>query len=148
VFVHSGSGSATTAVFHIQSATVLDEVKLWSETVGNGNNGNGFAVGVRAVVNGVAQAIGGFNFDYAGTLNTYDEHIFAPGLLLQAGDVIEIAYGNRDSYLYDHGNVEAFLTLSPAQVPNNNPVPEPGSLALALTGLAAMRIRRAQQSEA
>ena len=144
VFVHPGSSSATSAVFHIQQDATLDEVKLWSETVGNGNNGNGFDVQVRAIIGGQAQALVAFLFDFAGTRNTKDEHVVAPGLSLHAGDMIEILYGNNGGYLYDHGNIEAFITLSPG-TGGGGTVPEPAGTALACLGLTALSLLRRRQ---
>lgn len=115
----------------------ISEVKLWSETVVNGSNGNGFFVTVNAVLGGVAQNLGTFTFDYASTLTTKNETIYSPvGLSLQTGDMIEILYGDRGSWPYDHGNVNAFITEG-ASAPSNS-VPEPSSLWLAALAMGAM----------
>ena len=139
VFVHPGSAQPTSAVFRADAAMRLDEIELWSEGVANANNGNGFAVNVSAVIGGVTQAIGSFDFSWATTLHTRDERLFTPGLLLGAGDKVVISYGSNGSYLYDHGNVEAVLRTSAA----GNPVAEPGTVLLAAAGLiAAAAVRR------
>lgn len=150
VFVHPGSSSPISAVFHAHEALQLDELRLWSETVGNGNNGNGFDVVVRAIINGVSQNIGSFTFDYASTSTAKDEHVFAPGLILQAGDLVEFVFGNRGSYLYDHGNVEVRLSASAVGDPGGNDVPEPATALLVPVALVALRLagrgRRARAS--
>lgn len=132
LFVHSGASSATAAIFHATDAMNIGEIKLWSETVGNGAAGNGFAVTVNAVIGGVSQYIGAFNFAYSDMV----EALYMPSMLsLQAGDMIEILYGNNGSYLYDHGNVNAFITSSPVVAVA---VPEPGTYTLMLAGLGIL----------
>ncbi len=137
VFVHPGAGSATVAVFHAAQALTLDAVELWSETVANGSNGNGFDVTVNAILGGSSLLIGSFVFDYANTLDTALQSLYLPNLQLAAGDKVEIRYGHRGSYLYDHGNVNAWVrTSAAASTPPPSAVPEPGSAALA--GLALL----------
>jgi PEP-CTERM motif len=146
VFVHSGSASATGAVFHIDGDVTLDEITLWSETVVNGNNGNGFDVQLRAIVGNQVHSLDSFVFNFAGTRNTRDERHYTPGLTLHAGDVVEILYGNNGGYLYDHGNVQAFISLSPANPGGGGQgVPEPSGLALAGLALAALVGARRQR---
>jgi hypothetical protein len=137
VFMHSGASSATAAIFHASEAMNIGEIKLWSETIVNGAAGNGFAVTVNAVISGVTQSIGAFNFAYSEMVET----LYTPSTLsLQAGDMIEILYGSNGSYLYDHGNVNAFITSSPITTTNanTNTVPEPSAFALLLTGMVGL----------
>lgn len=140
VFVHSGANSATAAVFHATEAMDITEIKLWSETVLNGHNGDGFDVTVNAIISGIAQNIGSFLFSYPLTTTSKLESLYTPAALsLQAGDMIEILYGNKDNYLFDHGNVNAFITSAPpATAAPTSAVPEPGSLALMLAGVVGL----------
>lgn len=140
VFVHSGSSTPTSAVFRADSAMILDEIQLWSEGVVNANNGNGFAVSISAIVGGLTQSIGSFDFSWASTLNAKDERLYTPGLSLAAGDLVVISYGNNGSWLYDHGNVEVVLRTSTAG--DTNPVPEPSAAALALAALGLLGAQR------
>ncbi|MCB1998580.1 MAG: PEP-CTERM sorting domain-containing protein [Rhodoferax sp.] len=140
VFVHSGSSTATSAVFRADSAMTLDEIQLWSEGVVNANNGNGFAVSISAIVGGLTQSIGSFNFSWATTQNAKDERLYAPGLSLAAGDLVVISYGNNGSWLYDHGNVDVVLRTSAAD--DTNSVPEPSAAALALAALGLLGVQR------
>ncbi|GEM_PF-1236869 len=150
VFVHPGPAAATAAVFHADTVMAITEIKLWSETIGNAESGNGFNVIVNAVLGGVTQNIGSFNFDYPSTLTNKIETLFLPaGLTLAMGDEIEILYGNRGSYLYDHGNVNAFITTAAPGASAIRTVPEPASLALMLAGsCAAAGMRRRKQRQA
>ncbi len=137
MFVHSGASSATAAIFHAPGVMNIAEIKLLSETIANGAAGNGFSVTVNAVIGGVTQYIGAFNFSYSDLVET----LYTPSTLsLQAGDMIEILYGNNGSYLYDHGNVNAFITTGAAS--SIAGVPEPGSLALLLAGAGILAVRR------
>ena len=140
VFVHPAAATPTAAVFHALEDLQLDEIRLWSETVANGASGNGFDVRVRAIINGIAQEIGAFDFNYANTVSSRLETVYTPGLVLRQGDMLEILYGNAGSYLFDHGNVNAFLSTS--AVAPANAVPAPHTLALAGLGLAALLRRR------
>lgn len=149
VFVHSGSPDATVAVFHAEQALLLDEIHLQSEMVQNGHNGNGMSVDVLANIGGVAQAIGSFNMTYALSTVAAIETIYTPGLTLGAGDWVEVRYGPRGSYLYDHGNVNVRITTSDAVLSSPpSGVPEPQSLALALGSLGMMGWRARQRRRA
>jgi len=53
VFVHPGAAQPTSVAFRADTAMTVTEVKLWSETVGNGNNGNGFDVADRSYSGGL-----------------------------------------------------------------------------------------------
>lgn len=145
VFVHPGPSTNMAAVFHASSAMQISKIELQSEMVQNGNNGNGFNVTVNSVLGGVTNTIGTFVFDYSSTLNSFMNTIYTPAsLTLQAGDMIEILYGNNGSYLYDHGNVNAQITTGPAV----SPVPEPEiyammGLGLGLLGWVGRRKQRA-----
>jgi hypothetical protein len=147
VFVHPNSNSATAAVFHASEAMDISEIKLWSETVANGHNGNGFDVTVNAIIGGIGQSIGSFLFNYPLTTTGKLETLYTPvALTLQAGDMIEILYGNNGSWLYDHGNVNAFITggSATAAAPASS-VPAPGTLALLLAGTAGIMAKRRRQ---
>ncbi len=135
VFVHSGPSTSTAAVFHASSAMQISKIELQSEMVGNGNNGNGFNVIVNSVLGGITNTIGTFVFDYPSTLTSFMNTIYTPSsLTLQAGDMIEILYGNNGSWLYDHGNVNAQITTGPAV----SPVPEPEIYAMMGLGLGLL----------
>ena len=145
VFVHPGPSASTAAVFHASSAMQISKIELQSEMIVNGSNGNGFNVTVNSVLGGVTNTIGTFVFDYPSTLTSFISTIYTPAsLTLQAGDMIEILYGNNGSWLYDHGNVNAQITTGPAV----SPVPEPEiyammSLGLGLLGWAGRHKKRA-----
>lgn len=134
VFVHPGASTTTSAVFRAHQDMVLDSIELWSEMVGNGNNGNGFHVEVSAIVGGNAMAIGSLNFDYSSTLTLKDLRVFTPGWVLHNGDLVQVSYGNNGSYLYDHGNAEVRIVTSDV-AGEPGVLPEPGSWALSVLAL-------------
>lgn len=140
VFVHPGSASPTSVVFRAQTAQTVTELKLWSEMVGNGHYGNGFDVTVRSYTGGGYHAIGSFTFDYPSTLATYQQTIFSSPITLGIGEFIEISYGNNGNYLYDHGNINAFVTTGPAGPTGlaGAAVPEPGTYTMILAGLGLL----------
>lgn len=137
VFVHPGSSSPTSVVFRAQTAQTVTELKLWSEMVGNGHYGNGLDVTVRSYTGGGYQSIGSFMFDYPTTISTYIETIFSSPITLGAGDFIEFSYGNNGNYLYDHGNINVFVTTGPTGTAGAT-VPEPGTYTMILAGLGLL----------
>lgn len=60
----------------------------------------------------------------------------ATALLFAAGDMIEVDVGSNGSYFYDHLNVNVVTTAAATQIP------EPGTYALVLAGVAALMWRR------
>jgi hypothetical protein len=141
VFVHSGSPEATVAVFHAEQAMQLDQIDLFSEMVQNGHVGDGMTVQVLAIIGGLAQDIGQFDMTHALSTTSAIHTVYTPGLALGAGDLVEVRYGPRSNYLYDHGNVDIRITTSDITTGPQN-VPEPQTLALAGLGLLAAVVAR------
>ena len=146
VFIHPGSVNPTSVVFRAASATTVTQLTLWSEMVGNGHAGNGFDVAVRSYTGGGYHAIGSFAFDYGATVNSYIETIFGAPVALAAGEFIEISYGNRGYYDFDHGNIDVTVTTGAIAAP----VPEPETYAMLVAGLGLLGVmgRRRRQIEA
>jgi hypothetical protein len=138
VFVHPGEYTTTAAVFHAKSALVIDDIRLWSEMIGNGNRGNGIRVDVLATVSGVSQAIGSFAVTHDGTLTLKDEHVYATAMTLQVGDTLSFLYGNNGAWYFDHGNIEVRLNSHTLA----STVPEPGGLTLLALGLVGLALTR------
>lgn len=134
VFVHPGSSTPTSVVFRAPSDLAVTQMRLWSEIVANGSNGNGFDVSVRAYTDGAYHVIGAFAFDYASTLATYNETIFSSPVTLGAGEFIEISYGNAGGYLFDHGNIDVSIVAAPIEAT----VPEPETYTLMVAGLGLL----------
>ena len=110
VFVHPGSANPTSVVFRADSAMTVTKLDLLSETVGNGNLGNGFDVSVRSYTGGSYHSIGSFGFSYGTTLTSFNQTIYNSPVALSAGEFIEISYGNAGNYGYDHGNINVTVT--------------------------------------
>lgn len=89
---------------------------------------NGFDVTVNRVVNGITYEIGSFIFSGPSMFET----IYTNTGMLQAGDMIEILYGNNGDYRFDHGNVNVFITAS------STPVPIPAAIWLLGSGLIGL----------
>ena len=134
VFVHPGSANPTSVVFRADSAMTVTKLDLLSETVGNGNLGNGFDVSVRSYTGGSYHSIGSFGFSYGTTLTSFNQTIYNSPVALSAGEFIEISYGNAGNYGYDHGNINVTVTTGAVTAP----VPEPETYAMLLAGLGLL----------
>lgn len=135
-FVHPGSGVPAVLVFAPQSPVVFGGMSVHSELIVNGLSGNGVSIAVHATISGVTTNLG--SIDLAGTADDRLDHFLLPGgvVTMQPGDRVQIVIGDRGSYLYDHVNLNAWVT-----------VPAPGA-ATAMVALVLARRRRRSLSPA
>jgi hypothetical protein len=142
VFVHPGASNATAIVYRFDSAVVLENLRLLTESVQNGAVGNGITVGVDLIRGGVGTPLTSFLVTHAVTVSTALVTELQPGLALQPGDALQILIGGNGNYLYDHYNMDVQITTAP--------VPEPGTAALWAAGLGVLgllaRRRRADRA--
>lgn len=130
VFVHPGATSPTAVVYRFGAPVLLQDVSLWTESIGNGAYGNGIDISVAVVRGGSSTALTNFIANHASSVSSAQITSLQPALAMQAGDTLQVLYGGNGSYLFDHFNIEVQLTTSP--------VPEPGTVALWLAGMVAL----------
>lgn len=124
-------GGAMDAVLVVapNSPTWTTGLTVNSELIANGMLGDGVSITVLAKIGGVTSNLGTVTL-----ANTADARLdfFSLGGLTQlnAGDSMSVVIGNNGSFLYDHVNFNAWLTI-----------PGPGGLAMFL-GAVGLRGRR------
>ena len=138
IFTHTASSGLVSAVFHADSAFVANSFVFTHELIGNGNQGNGLDLSLRTVIGGVASDHGILSITQVTSAQT--TFAFAPGgLHFNPGDEVVVMFGNRGSYLYDHGWWDIAVQES------SNPVPEQASTSalflMGLVGLASLHRR-------
>lgn len=131
LWVHPGSGVPAVLMFAPQAATVVGIVNVHSELIANGLSGNGVTISVTTSIGGVETSRG--TTILAGTADErFDEFSLGHTQTLQAGDWIRIAFGDNGSFLFDHVNFNAWMTI-----------PAPASLGVLLApALLGARRRR------
>ncbi len=129
-WVHPGSGIPAVLVFAPTTATWVGAMNVRSELIANGLSGNGITITVYATVGGNTTALG--TTTLTGTNAQLDTFNLPSLTLLNVGDRLSIAFGDNGSYLYDHVNFNAWVSI---------PAPSAAVL-LGFTGVIAMRRRR------
>lgn len=130
-WVHPGSGVPAVLVFAPSVATLVGGMDIRSELIANGLSGNGITITVYATIGGSTSTLGTTSL---GGISTSVLHSFnLPNVTtLNPGDSLSVAFGDNGSYLFDHVNFNAWITI-----------PTPGAAAvLGLGGLLAVRRRR------
>lgn len=126
-WVHPGSGIDAVLTFAPSVPTLLGRVSVRSELIANGLSGNGVTISVYTTIAGNTTAHGSVLL--AGTsLGRLDDFDF-PLTTFQPGDRVHIAFGDNGSYLFDHVNFDATVS-----------VPAPGVIGMA--GFAALVVGR------
>lgn len=128
-WVHPGSGVPAVLVFAPQDDVIVGAVQVRSELIANGLSGNGVTISVQTVIDGVTSNLG--TTVLGGTSSDQTDTFTLPlPATLNAGDRVNIIFGDNGSYLFDHVNANVWLT-----------VPAPGAAA-GLLGAMAMGVRR------
>lgn len=130
-WVHPGAGVPAVLVFAPSVATWVGGMDVRSELIANGLTGNGITITVYATIAGNTSTLGTTSLAGISTsvLNSFN---LPNATTLNPGDSLSIAFGDNGSYLFDHMNFNAWITI-----------PTPGVAALlGLGGLAATRRRR------
>lgn len=131
-WVHPGSGIDAVLTFAPSVPTLLGRVSVRSELIANGLSGNGVTISVYTTIAGNTTAHGSVLL--AGTsLSRLDDFDF-PLTTLQPGDRVHIAFGDNGSYLFDHVNFDATVTI-----------PAPGVACMAGVAVIALARRRTRR---
>lgn len=130
-WVHPGSGVPAVLVFAPSVATLVGGMNVQSELIANGLTGNGISITVYATIAGNTTSLGSTTLAGSSTVQL-DAFNLPSATLLNPGDSMSIAFGDNGSYLFDHANFNAWITI-----------PTPGAaVMLGLGGLLAARRRR------
>ncbi len=127
-WAHPGSGVETVLVFEPNAPIWIGAVGVQSELILNGLSGNGVTISAYATLSGVTSSLG--TVTLTGTDDRTDLFNLPSLTLFQPTDQIHIAIGDNGSFLYDHVNFNAWITI-----------PAPGSTVL-LAGLGLLARRR------
>jgi hypothetical protein len=129
-WAHSGPGVPAVLVFAPTVATWVGGMNVQSELIFNGLSGNGVTITVYATIAGNTTSLG--TTTLTGVDTRFDSFNLANPTLLNAGDSISVAFGDNGSYLFDHVNFNATISI---------PAPSAAAV-LGLGGLLAARRRR------
>lgn len=129
-WAHAGPGVPAVLVFAPTVATWVGGMDVQSELIFNGLSGNGITITVYATIAGNTTSLG--TTTLTGVDSRFDSFNL-PGLtLLNVGDSLSVAFGDNGSFLFDHVNFNATITV---------PAPGPAAV-LGLGGLLAAGGRR------
>lgn len=130
-WVHPGSGVPAYLVFSPQSALLVGGMTVRSELILNGLSGNGVRISVEAYIGGVTTSLG--TITLTGTNDRTDVFSLPVPVIMQPGDSLSMVVDDNGSYLFDHVNFNAVVTV---------PGPGTGVAMLAAVGMGLGRRRR------
>lgn len=130
-WVHPGSGVPAYLVFSPQSALLVGGMTIRSELIANGLSGNGVRISVEAYIGGVTTSLG--TITLTGTDDRTDVFSLPVPVIMQPGDSLSMVVDDNGSYLFDHVNFNAVVTV---------PGPGTGIAMLTAVGMGLGRRRR------
>lgn len=130
-WVHPGSGVPAYLVFSPQSALLVGGMTIRSELILNGLSGNGVRISVEAYIGGVTTSLG--TITLTGTNDRTDVFALPTPVIMQPGDSLSMVVDDNGSYLFDHVNFNAVVTV---------PGPGTGVAMLAVVGMGLGQRRR------
>lgn len=108
-WAHPGNGLHAVLVFAPTTPVWVGAMNVRSELIANGLSGNGVTITVYSTIGGSTTPLG------TTTLTGIDSRLDAftlPNLtLLNPGDRLSVAFGDNGSYLFDHVNFNAWVTI-------------------------------------
>ncbi len=131
-WVHPGPGIDAVVTFAPSAPTQLGRVTVHSELIANGLSGNGVTISVYTTISGVTTAHG--SIVLVGTASDQFNDFDFPLTIFQPGDRVHIAFGDNGSYLFDHVNFDATVTI-----------PAPGVAGMAGVAVIALARRRTRR---
>lgn len=118
-------------VFSPQSALLVGGMTIRSELILNGLSGNGVRISVEAYIGGVTTSLG--TITLTGTNDRTDVFALPTPVIMQPGDSLSMVVDDNGSYLFDHVNFNAVVTV---------PGPGTGVAMLAVVGMGLGQRRR------
>lgn len=108
-WAHPGPAIESVLVFEPTTPTWIGGVDVRSELIANGLSGNGVTITAWATISGNTFPLG--QTSLTGVNDQTDSFNLPQLTFMQPGDRVQIAFGDNGSFLFDHVNFNAWITV-------------------------------------